>query len=90
MKTNTAPKTKTTEQAFSAAVIVFLFIILPPLGATAMLIGSSLGLAVYIIMFPDRFRYRNGSLKPAICLAAFFAAAAATAVAFCLVRGRWY
>jgi hypothetical protein len=90
MKTTTTLKTKTTEAAFSAALVVALLIILPLLGGTAMLIGSAVGLVAYIILFPERFRSRSGSLKPAVCVAAFFAVAAAAAVVFCLVRGHWY
>jgi hypothetical protein len=90
MKTTNTLKTKTAETAFAASLIVFLLVVLPPLGGTAMLIGSAIGLAAYIRLFPDRFRNRRGSLIPAICITAIMLLAALVAVAVSIFRGHWF
>jgi len=80
MKKNTAPTTRMTEETFSAVIVVIMFLLLPQLGCIAMVIGSVVGLALYVGLFPDRFRTRNGSLKLAMGLVSLLAIAVAVVV----------
>lgn len=89
IKTPGALKTQGAEQAFSATLIVVVLLILPPLGGTAMLIGSTIGLGAYILLFPDRFRTRRGSLRPALCVLGAFVLASLVILVGSLLRGHW-
>lgn len=71
MKKHAAPSTKPTEEVFSALLVVLVLLVLPQLGSIAMMIGSAGGFILYVCLFPERFRTRNGSLKLAIGLASF-------------------
>ena len=71
MKKHATPSTKPTEEVFSALLLVILLLVLPQLGSVAMTIGPAVGFALYVYLFPDRFRTRSGSLKLAIGLASF-------------------
>ena len=89
VKTPGALQTEGAEQVFSATLIIIVLLILPPLGGTAMLVGSTIGLGAYLLLFPDRFRTPGGSLRPAICLLASFVLASLMILAKSLIRGRW-
>lgn len=88
MKTGQTPRLKPSEEVFSAMLIVLVLLVLPLLGATAMVIGSAAGLTAYIRLFPERFRGRSGSLKLAICLVVAMWIAAAVVSVLSLVGGR--
>jgi len=83
MKVSETLKTKQAEQTLSALVLLFL-IILWMLPAVAMLVGSVIGLVVYVVLFRDRLR-THGWLKVVIPITATALFGAAIAVA--LSRG---
>jgi hypothetical protein len=85
-KRNAAPTDSLTEATFSACFVITVLLILPMLGSVAIMIGSVIGLALYVTLFPDRFRTRNGSLRLAIGLISFLALAAAVVVALSLTH----
>jgi len=62
-----------TEETFSAVIVVIMFLLLPQLGCVPMVIGSVVGLALYVGFFPDRFRTQSGSLKLAVGLVSLLA-----------------
>jgi len=84
MKKYGMPNTKLTEEVFSAILVVVVLLILPQLGAVAMMVGSATGFGIYVYLFPDRFRTRNGSLKLAIGLVTFLAILAGVVVVMSL------
>ena len=86
MKKNAAPTDSLTEAAFSAFFVIAVLLVMPMLGGFAIMIGSAIGLALYVALFPDRFRTGNGSLKLAIGLIGFIAIAAAVVVALSLTH----
>lgn len=69
------------EQAFLGALAVLVLLILPMLGAEAMLFGAGAGLVAYTFLFRERLR-RRGWLMAVIpiTLAALFGAAVAAAL----------
>lgn len=71
MKKQAPPTTNLPEEAFSGLLVVMVLLVLPQLGSVAMMIGSVIGLSLYVALFPDRFRTRSGSLKLAIGLVTF-------------------
>ncbi len=87
MKTTGTLKTKMDEGLFSSALIIVVLFILPAFGATAMVVGSAIGLVAQVVLFPDRFRTRTGSLTPAIFLAVVFGFEAAVILAAWLIKG---
>jgi uncharacterized protein YqgC (DUF456 family) len=89
MKTKGFIRSKETEAAFSATLILVVLIILPPLGGTAILVGSVAGMIAYLILFRDRFRSGKGSLGPAICTVTAFTVLALIILVMSLIRGRW-
>jgi len=84
MKKHATQAAKPTEEVFSAGLVVILLLVLPQLGSVAMTIGSAIGFAAYVYLFPDRFRTRSGSLKLAIGLASFLAILAGIVVVMSL------
>lgn len=87
MKLHQGFKTEKAEEAFIAALVVIVLLILPSLGGTAMLVGSVIGLVAYIFLFPEHFRSRSGSLRAATCLIVALAVAAAVVVVLSLFKG---
>lgn len=73
MKKHIAPSTRMTEEVFSALLVVMVLLVLPQLGAIAMVVGATAGFALYVYLYPDRFRTRSGSLRLAIGLVTFLA-----------------
>jgi hypothetical protein len=73
MKKHVAPSTQMTEEVFSALLVVLVLLVLPQLGALAMVLGSTAGFALYVYLYPDRFRTRSGSLRLAVGLVTFLA-----------------
>jgi hypothetical protein len=84
MKNLRAGNSKISEEAFSAGLIVVLLLILPQFGAVAMVVGSAIGMAAYLHLFPERFRTRSGSLAVGAILVAILAAIAVAAVVISL------
>jgi hypothetical protein len=84
MRISDSLKTKKAEEAFSAALIVVVLLILPRLGGLAMLIGSVIGLAAYAALYGRR-RYASGGFRA--ILPALLALALGVIIAFILSRG---
>lgn len=80
MKISETLKTKKAEESFGTALIVIIVFLLPLWGATAMVIGSAIGLVAYVSLFRERLRDR-GWLGPALS----FTLATLAAVAVILV-----
>ena len=78
--------TKPTEEVFSVLLVVMVLLILPQLGAIAMMVGSTIGLGLYVFLFPDRFRTRRGSLNVAIALVTLLALLVGVVVALSLTH----
>ena len=85
MKISETLKTKKAEEAFSAALVVAILIILPMWGGVAMLVGSAIGLVAYTFLFRERLRSR-GWLKTA-AIPATAAAVVGAVIAIVLRRG---
>ncbi len=83
MKLHQGLKTEKAEEAFIAALVILVLLILPSFGGTTMLVGSVIGFAAYIFLFPEHFRSRGGSLSAATCV--IVALAVAVAVVFALL-----
>lgn len=90
MKTIGKLRTRKAEENFSAVVIVVMLLILPDLGATAVLAGSVVALCVYTLIFKDSMRDGSGSFRPAICLTVALVVATAVAFVVALIQGRWH
>ena len=84
---NKALETKNAESVLSVLAVVVSLLILPMLGATAMLAGSLIALAAFIFIFRERLRGR-GWLTVAVSVAASAALAAAVAIAVSLIQPR--
>lgn len=72
---------------FAALSVIFLLLLLPPLGASAMVAGCAAVFSVYVWATPEVFHSRRGSLKPAIILAAILWASAALVITLELIGG---
>ena len=83
---NKAPKTISIEDAFPSFAIVTV-LILSLWGAAAMLGGSIIGLATFVLIYRKRLRTR-GWLTAAIAAAASAALAAAVVIAVSLIQPR--
>jgi hypothetical protein len=81
---NEVLKSSIAEGVFLALTLVVVLLILPLWSATAMLVGSILGLAAYVIVFRERLRGR-GWLRAAAVVALAAALAAIVAMAISLI-----
>ena len=84
---NKALETKNAESVLSVLAVVVSLLILPMLGATAMLAGSLIALAAFIFISRERLRGR-GWLTVAASVVASAALAAAVAIAVSLIQPR--
>jgi hypothetical protein len=84
MRISDSLKTKKAEEAFSAALVVIVLLILPALGGVAMLIGSAIGLVAYAALYGRRHYERGGfrAIFPVL-----LALVLGAAIAFVLSRG---
>jgi predicted permease len=90
MKTPAVLKTlRKLRVAFSVALVVAMLIILPRFDGTAMVVGSAIGLAAQVFLYPEPFRGRSGSMTMAICLVVALSLVAAVILAISLVIGHW-
>ena len=64
-------KTREAEGLYSSLLVIVVLLILPMLGAMAMLVGSVVGLAVYLTLF--RAQIRNGSRTRALAVSGLIA-----------------
>jgi hypothetical protein len=62
MKISDPLKTKKAEETFSALMIVVVLLILPGLGAVAMLVGSAIALVAYAALYGKRI-YEGGGFR---------------------------
>ena len=90
MKTTTTLKATKSEETFSVLAIVALIMVSALGSGTAILAYSAIGLAGYVLLFPDRFRGRRGSLRRAVGLVAALWATTAVVIAVSLIRGHLY
>lgn len=78
MITRETLKTNKDEQTFSSVLVIVLLLLLPLLGGAAMLIGSAVGLVLYVILFRERLRTRGW--RKIIIMAIIAAVLAATLI----------
>ena len=84
MRISDSLKTKKAEEAFSAALIVLVLLILPSFGGVAMLVGSVISLVAYAALYGKRICERGGFRA---FLTALLALALGAAIGFILSRG---
>jgi urea transporter len=84
MKISDSLKTQKVEEAFSAAMVVIVLLILPSLGGVAMLLGSAIGLVTCAALYGRRHYERGGfrAIFPVL-----IALALGAAIALVLSRG---
>ena len=67
--------------------VLSVFFILPRYGSTAVMVGCAGMLSAYVMLLPERFRSRGGSLTAAVCLVTAMWIAAAVIAALTLMGG---
>ena len=70
-----------THPYFSMICVLSLFLILPRYGSWAVMAGCASILSAYVVVLPELFRGRSGSMMAATCLAAAMWVAAAVITA---------
>jgi hypothetical protein len=84
--TITAKKVVTHPYFAMVFVLSLFFLVLPLYGGVAAMVGCAGILTVYVVVLPERFRSRSGSLKAATWLVAAMWVATAVITALTLMR----
>jgi hypothetical protein len=81
------PRKIVTHPYFSMVCALSVLFILPRYGSAAVMVGCAGMLSAYVMLLPDRFRSRSGSLTAAVCLVTAMWIAAAVIAALTLMGG---
>jgi len=90
MKTIETLRTKKIEATFSALVPLFILLILPYWGATAMVVGSAIGMVALTWLYKESMCESRGFFTTTLCVTGVVVVSAGIAVAKSLIRGHWY
>jgi hypothetical protein len=84
MRAQNLLKTTSAQGNFAVFCIFLMAIVLPALGPAAIVAGGAAIMTAYVLVLPDSFRSRRGSLTLAICLvtAMWLAALVVTALSW--------